>query len=110
MPASFPLSPLPLLVYPLCALFLLTLPHPHPVDLWNTYGECANYGVINAAHTNAILDLNWTSDGDKLMSASTDKTGRLWDVESGECIRKFKGHRYATPQKKKLILICSGFR
>ena len=48
----------------------------------------------NPSGLGAIVDLNWVSDGSQLITASTDKTGSVWDGESGERIRKFKGHRY----------------
>lgn len=31
-------------------------------DLWNTYGDCNNFGVIKG-HIGAILELHWSRDG-----------------------------------------------
>lgn len=47
-----------------------------------------------------------------MFSCSTDKTIRLWDVQTGVCIRKFKGHtsfvNSCQPARRGPQLICSG--
>lgn len=37
-----------------------------------------------AGHKNAVLELHWTSDGERLLSASPDKSVRCWDAATGE--------------------------
>jgi WD40 repeat protein len=32
------------------------------------------------------------SDGRRVVSGSVDKTLRVWDVDTGECVRELKGH------------------
>ncbi len=32
------------------------------IFLWNVYGDCVNYGVLEG-HKNAVLDVHWSSDG-----------------------------------------------
>jgi WD40 repeat protein len=32
------------------------------------------------------------SDGRRVVSGSKDKTLRVWDVDTGECVRELKGH------------------
>ncbi|KAF9582614.1 hypothetical protein BGW38_010968 [Lunasporangiospora selenospora] len=61
------------------------------ISLWNTYGDCTNYGVIKG-HSGTILELQWSRDGSMIFTASTDKTCGVFDVETGERIKKFKGH------------------
>ena len=43
-------------------------------------------------HTDYISHLAWSPDGTILASASADGTTRLWDSETGECVRTLKGH------------------
>jgi WD40 repeat protein len=32
------------------------------------------------------------SDGRRIVSGSDDNTLRVWDVDTGECVRELKGH------------------
>ncbi|RUS20404.1 u5 small nuclear ribonucleo protein 40 kDa protein-like protein [Endogone sp. FLAS-F59071] len=59
--------------------------------LWNTYGDCVNYGLIKG-HAGVIMELNWSRDGSHIFTCSTDKTLGLWDAATGERVKKFKGH------------------
>ena len=43
-------------------------------------------------HKNAILELHWTTDGERIVSASPDKTVRMWDVVAGEQVKKMTEH------------------
>jgi WD40 repeat protein len=43
-------------------------------------------------HALAILKLAFTPNGENIISASSDCTLRLWDVESGQSLRTFYGH------------------
>ncbi|GAB6030114.1 U5 small nuclear ribonucleoprotein [Chamberlinius hualienensis] len=61
------------------------------IFLWNVYGECENYALLSG-HTGAIVDLNFNTDGSMIVTASVDKTIGIWDSETGQRIRKLKGH------------------
>jgi len=61
------------------------------VVLWNTYGDCENYGIIEG-HKGAVLDLQWSRDSRAVYTASADSTLGTWDVETGERLRKHVGH------------------
>eukprot|EP01134_Creolimax_fragrantissima_P000147 CFRG0147T1 len=61
------------------------------VFLWNSTGECENYMVL-AGHTGAVMEVHFASRGEELLSASTDKFLALWNVETGERIKKLRGH------------------
>ncbi|KAJ3041905.1 U5 small nuclear ribonucleoprotein [Rhizophlyctis rosea] len=55
-------------------------------------------------HSGAILELQWSRDGRNIFSASTDKTGGVFDAETGERVKKLKGHNgyvnsCATPRR-----------
>jgi len=43
-----------------------------------------------AGHTGGIYGLAWDGSSKKLLSASGDKTCRMWDVETQQCITTFK--------------------
>jgi WD40 repeat protein len=114
------------------------------VDLWNTYGDCTNYGVIKG-HIGAILELHWSRDGryehipftcimnifrqiatryrvahiffycvccSMIFTASADKTCGVFDVQTGERIKRFKGHttfvNSCSPARKGPELLASG--
>lgn len=59
--------------------------------LWNTTGDCANYGQL-IGHKNAVLDLQWSRDSGVIYSASADLHIASWNVETGERIRRHTGH------------------
>ncbi|KAL4991753.1 WD40-repeat-containing domain protein [Aspergillus falconensis] len=59
--------------------------------LWNTYGQCENYGILTG-HKGAVLDLQWSRDSKTIFSASADTTLASWDIESGQRIRRYIGH------------------
>lgn len=43
-------------------------------------------------HTKEIKSVTFSPDGRYIMSLSADSTIRIWDVETGKCIRKLKEH------------------
>jgi len=59
--------------------------------LWNTYGECENLAALHG-HKSAILDVEFSSDGSLVFTASADKTINVWDFETCVRLKKLKGH------------------
>jgi WD40 repeat protein/serine/threonine protein kinase len=47
-----------------------------------------------AGHKEAVHSVAFSRDGTKLLTASHDRTARLWDVASGKEIRSFVGHSW----------------
>ena len=37
-----------------------------------------------AGHKNAVLEVQWTTDGERVLSASPDRSVRAWDATTGE--------------------------
>eukprot|EP00095_Tigriopus_kingsejongensis_P001785 maker-scaffold225_size250570-snap-gene-1.16 protein:Tk01785 transcript:maker-scaffold225_size250570-snap-gene-1.16-mRNA-1 annotation:"wd repeat-containing protein 57" len=63
------------------------------ICLWNVYGECENYHVINSVHAGAILDLHFAyEDGQYMYTGSTDKTVGIFDTNTAQRIKRLKGH------------------
>merc|ERR550514_1082744 len=62
---------------------------------WELTPEGENPGYARKAlrgHSEPVQDSALSSDGQFTISASWDKTMRLWDLNSGACIRTFMGH------------------
>lgn len=60
-----------------------------------TGGEDSQYGVAQKSfqgHSHIVQDVTISADGAYALSASWDKTLRLWDLENGECTQRFVGH------------------
>jgi WD40 repeat protein/serine/threonine protein kinase len=65
-----------------------------PLRLWDAAtGKPVAAGGF-AGHTDAVVSVAFSRDGKRLLSASFDKTARLWDVESGKELKSFLGHSW----------------
>jgi len=68
--------------------------------------------TLHAGHKNAVLDVHWTNDGEKLLSASPDKTVRVWDTSTGQQTKKMTEHdnfvNSCSPLRRGPPLLCSG--
>ncbi|VEU22770.1 DEKNAAC103844 [Brettanomyces naardenensis] len=63
--------------------------------VWQLTRDENNYGVAKKAlkgHSHIVSDCALTPDGAYAISASWDKTLRLWRLSTGECIKRFVGH------------------
>jgi WD40 repeat protein len=52
-------------------------------------GECLR---VLEGHKDSVHAVSTTRDGRKVVSASADKTLRVWDLASGACLRVLEGH------------------
>lgn len=81
------------------------------IYLWNVYGECENISLMSG-HTGAVMDMHFSTDGNTIFTASTDNTVSLWDLETGQRIKKLKGHtsfvNSCHPARRGPQLVCSG--
>jgi len=48
--------------------------------------------IISLGHAAAVRSVVFSPDGQRALSGSKDKTVRLWDVESGRCLRVLESH------------------
>jgi WD40 repeat protein/tRNA A-37 threonylcarbamoyl transferase component Bud32 len=65
-----------------------------PLRLWEVAtGRPVLVGEFSG-HGDAVLSVAFSRDGTKLLSASYDKTARLWDTKSGKELKSFLGHSW----------------
>ena len=74
--------------FPRTAHLLLSAGLDGRVILWETQGRRRRVRTY-MGHTAAVKDIDFNRDGTRFVSCSYDKTIRLWDTETGECLRKF---------------------
>lgn len=61
------------------------------------------------AHNGPVNSVVLAQSGKYIVSGSSDKTIRIWDLESGDCIRKFVGHNatvksiVVVPKRKRVV-------
>jgi WD40 repeat protein len=61
------------------------------IRLWDlASGFCVR---ILEGHTDEVISVAFSPDGNQALSCSSDETLRLWDLESGVCLRIFSGHK-----------------
>jgi WD40 repeat protein len=79
-------------------LKLLTslVPKPGQEDLrafeWYYFWQICHKDLMTLPHVGGVSSMAFSSDGKTLISASEDKTMRLWDTATGHEVRTFKGH------------------
>ena len=55
-------------------------------------GNCQNINVLSG-HKNAILDVKFTNDSEKIITASADYNLGVYDAMTGTRIKRFMGHK-----------------
>ncbi len=93
LPARYPLGGSPLL-----RGRLISGGHDAQVKIWDVQGYHETLVLaadILSGHKEPVLGASFSPDGRRILSASRDRTARLWDVASGTMIRDFQqGHQY----------------
>ncbi|BFZ63944.1 cross-pathway control WD-repeat protein cpc2 [Saitoella coloradoensis] len=74
---------------------LLSASRDKSIIVWNLTRDEASYGVPKRSlhgHNSFVSDVVISSDGQYALSASWDKTLRLWDLNTGLTTKRFVGH------------------
>ncbi|KAI9346420.1 WD40-repeat-containing domain protein [Zopfochytrium polystomum] len=74
---------------------ILSASRDKTIIVWHLTRDEENYGVARRAltgHNHFVQDVAISSDGQFALSASWDKTLRLWDLNTGTTTRQFVGH------------------
>ncbi len=79
-------------VFSRCGEYAASAGQDRSIFLWDVFDpQCRNLGVLKG-HGHTILDLAWDVDTAILYSASADHTARVWDISTGQRLRKLKAH------------------
>ena len=70
---------------------LIPRPYVPEAEMALRHATNINSGKFNG-HSKYINSIQFNDNGNFIISASQDKTIRLWDIESGRCMRIFEGH------------------
>ena len=69
------------------------------------YGECSNFAVLKG-HTGPVVQLTFSTDGLNMFTASTDKTGAVWDIETGERVKRSVRVKLKEARSKQRCFVC----
>lgn len=54
--------------------------------------QSVNLLQLSIANTKTFLQITFNPQGTRVLTASSDKTARIWDPETGECKQILEGH------------------
>lgn len=79
-------------LFPRSGHLLLSCSADCKVKLWELYHErrCV---MTYHGHMQAVKDICFNRKGDRFLSSAYDRSIKLWDTETGECIKKFSSRK-----------------
>jgi Prp8 binding protein len=72
--------------------FLVSAGKDRHILLWDLYDDCRNKG-FNTESKNAVLQVKFSGDGDKIFAGSVDQCVHAIDMETMTRFKKFRGHK-----------------
>ena len=60
-------------------------------------------------HDHNVSSVSFLPTGDYIVSSSRDKTIKMWEVQTGFCVRTYTGHRYVTTSQHNVDLFLHQF-
>ncbi|GAB4208544.1 MAG: NB-ARC domain-containing protein [Coleofasciculaceae cyanobacterium] len=61
------------------------------IDVWREFADGEQLLSLTG-HTSWVRTVAFSPDGRTLVSCSTDRTIKLWDIGTGECLKTLRGH------------------
>lgn len=63
------------------------------LQVWDVASRSLEREIADA-HSDTVLDVRFSPDGKSLLSCSSDKFAKVWDLANGSHVRSFEGHTH----------------
>lgn len=65
------------------------------IKIWNLDRQGVTLDKTLVGHQRWVWDMAFSADSAYLVSASSDHTARLWEINSGQTVKQYQGHHKA---------------